>query len=244
MGELIAIWRASGTLTQILAVVFVVYGVLKGIIVLPAWIRLKKKPIPTHDLSVHSQCVNFPSLKLVVIRAIEKSAEIQRILINDTLNEQMNEADDLLNDVKEILRQNYLLLYKHFKKQPEMAGILSEKDVQHYDALLQGMDHKLKGMARRFLKRNHFTEKSEEEFRLYIAKRTEDFQRAASQYLDERYDTNTFGISREHLFKSNKETCMPEIQKKISEFFYNARDIASAKELEVEKLRNDISDFL
>ena len=40
---------------------------------------------------------------ILVMNAIEKSAEIQRILINEAISEQMNEFDDLFIDIRDIM---------------------------------------------------------------------------------------------------------------------------------------------
>lgn len=240
--ELIQIWAEANVLTQILALLIVVYMVIKGIIKVP-FIPIGNKKVGNGQVADHSACSQFPSLRLLVISAIEKSAEIQRIQINDALAEQMNEADDLFVDVRDILRAHFLKLFRAVRG-GELAGLLEEPEVHHYVSILDNTETMLKEMTRRYLKLNHFIEKSDEEFRLYIEKRTEDYQKAVSRYLDEHYETSSFTISREELFDSNMQVCLAEIAKKVTDFFYRVRTIAIEKQEQVENLRNDIKEFL
>lgn len=195
------------------------------------------------DLTDHSSCVNFPSLLLLVKNAIDKMAEIQRIQINITISEQMTEFDDLFIDFRKILKSNYMKLYRE-KSGKSVSGLLNEKDVQHYVSILMALESPLKGVTRRFLKKNHFVEKSEEEFKNYILERTEDYQNEIGDYLDEHYDTNHFLISREELFDSNMKNCREELYKKVDKFFYKVRTISKEKQNEIIKLEEHIEDFV
>ena len=214
------------------------YLVIKGVIKLPKWIQLKKS-----GKSIHSTCVHFPSLKLLVTDVLEKSAKIQKILINETISEQMNEGDDLFIDIRDSLKSNYLTLYKEYKK-GDKAGLMQENDVLSYIAILNNTESLLKGMTRRFMKKNHFLKKSDSEFRIYVKERTEDYQKALSTYLDEHYSSNRFKVSRELLYESNMKVCFPWIADKAENFFYRVRDIAQSKREKVEKLRTEIGDSL
>jgi len=152
-----------------------------------------------------------------------------------------------------LLADEYLISYRYVIKD---AVIYNEQlniskamkkcsgDVQNYINLLGSSDTLLKGMTRRFLKKNHFIEKSDEEFRIYISERTEDYQRAFSQYLDEHYSSSHYTVSREELFESNFANCVPEMSKKIDTFFYRIRAIAKSQQEKVEKLEADIKDFI
>ncbi len=219
-----------------------VYLVIKGIVKLPSWIRTKKEPKQTTGINSHMSCANWPSLVLLVRNAINKSAEIQRILMNETISEQMNEVDELYDDFRNILKANYLTLYRKIDNR-EIGGLLNEKDVQHFISILDSMQSMLKGLSRRFLKKNHFIEKSEEEFRLYIDERTEDYQSAISSFLDERYDSSVFKISREELYESHMTICKPKLQKKVERFFYKIRSISLEKREKVQSLEKEIGEF-
>lgn len=227
--------------------VFIILGILwalKNGLIGPIWKKYfpKKKTEHNHKIESHSACSNFPSLKLLVINAIEKSAEIQRIQINETISDQMNEVDELFTDVREILKSNYLTLYRK-KKDLDISGLLNEMEVQFYIALIDSSENMLKGLSRRFLKKNHFLDKSEEEFRLYVSKRAEDYQRAFSSYMDEKYNSNMFAVSREELYEWNMEVCYPQILRKVEEFFYRARTISLEKREKVKSLEEQIKDF-
>lgn len=154
----------------------------------------------------------------------------------------MNEVDELFTDVREILKSNYLTLYRK-KKDLDISGLLNEMEVQFYIALIDSSENMLKGLSRRFLKKNHFLDKSEEEFRLYVSKRAEDYQRSFSSYMDEKYNSNMFAVSREELYEWNMEVCYPQILRKVEEFFYRARTISLEKREKVKSLEEQIKDF-
>lgn len=227
---------------QILAIFAFIY-LVKGGYITVKWFNNKKKPQYTNDINKHAQCANFPSIILIVKNAIAKMARVQFIEINVTISEQMTEFDDLYVDFKKIFKSNYMTLYRKKTKKPK-AGILKEKDVQHYIDILSGMESQLKGITRRFLKKNHFLEKSEEEFRLYIDERSEDYQNEISEILDDRYDSDIFIVSREELYESNINNCRVELRNKVEKFFYKVRTISLEKKAEVKKLEEDIEEFV
>ena len=155
----------------------------------------------------------------------------------------MNEADELFIDIRDILKSNYLKLYRQYNND-EISGLLQKKEVRCYLSMLDNTENLLKGMTRRFVKKNHFLEKTDAEFRIYLTERSEDYQKATSGYLDEHYSTSHFKISREELFESNMRECIPTINKKIETFFYRIRDIARVKQEKVDNLRDQIKDFI
>ena len=236
----LSIWTNATTLSQLIFVVLLLYFVGTGVIKLP---KSQKKLDENEALGIHVKCANFPSLKLLVMDAIQKSAEIQRILINDTLNEQMNEADDLFIDMRSQMKKTYLKLYKE-KTSGIKSNILRNKEVNCYLSLLDNMESPLKGMTRRFLKKNHFLERSDMEFREYIKQRTADYQSAVAEFLDDHYDGGESSISTDELHIVNMKEVYPLMEAKVESFFHKVRKIAEDKREEVVKLRGSIREFL
>lgn len=243
--QAIADWYSGlGQTTQVFIIVAILYGLQKGLFdTLIDKIKGNKKPKEhNHKVESHSACNNFPSLKLLVKNAIDKAAQIQYILLNETLSDQMNEVDELFVDIREILKSHYMTLYRT-KKDIDIAGLLNEIEVLFYITIVDSSEGMLKGLSRRFLKKNHFLDKSEEEFRIYVSKRAEDYRQAFSSYLDERYNSAMFTISREELFEWNMEMVYPNVLRKVEEFFYRVRTISLEKRQKVKELEEQIRDF-
>jgi len=244
MTWIIAIWESGDPLTKLVILMGTIIGMATGIIKVPKFINwTKNKKSKSNDVfKTHIKCEYWPNLKNLIVKAIDKGMMIQRIKINEAIAEQMAEADELFVDIKDIIRDNYFKLYKEFRG-GEVSGLLDEPDVNKYDVLLDSSESMFKGMTRRYMRKNHFIDKSDEEFRIYIDRRTEDYQKALSKYLNERYLTAHYHIAREVVFESNIRNCMPEVKQKVSIFFYRVREIARAKQLLIDELEEHLEAF-
>lgn len=241
ISEIIAAFEGLHLIIQILIIIVITYLLKTGIIELPLKQYQKKKAI-NKPFEIHSKCAHFPSLVKMIQDALYKSSKIQTIKREDTIYDQINIFNDLFEDIFKILKSNYLTLYKNHNNVP-IDGLLNNIQIKYYLSILRNSHSDFKKLTIKFMKENHFIEKSETEFRTYIAERSEDYQQALTEYLDGEYDSNIFNVSRERLYKSNMK-CIDKINVKIEEFFYKVRDVSIKNQKKISDLEAEIKDFV
>lgn len=236
---LLGIWNSSGELTQLVVIVALVYGIVKGVIKIP-WINIGNKKKEPH-VNMHANCPYFPSLQGLVKEAIKNSTKIT-VLQYEVFNDQMKEAREFVNDALDKLKTNYLTLYKPYND-GKIAGLLTHSNVKDYYHILDKMKKPLLGKTEAIVKVNHFTEQDEETYRDFVQVNAKKFQKISSEFLNEMYDSDDFKISREELYESNMKL-MPVINNIIADYFYKIRAMAQKTKEEIVILEESIKDFV
>ena len=191
---------------KLIIVCMLVYGIIKGIIVIP-FIPIGKRKA-THP-------------------SVDKELKIWAIKTMETLYEQMNHV--------EVAHSNIL---------SKMEGVYAELTtnrtyIQHYFLLIDKIEGKCKGKVRKWLKENHYTDKTEVEFNLYIKENTELLLNIVVKDLNTFYTDDYFvDVPREVLQTANTQQLIPFAKEAWREMFYYCREISRKKEkliAEIEK---------
>jgi len=231
--KLLAFIQTMDPEIAILYTIIALVGVYKGIIKLPV---LKK----TKSGNPHAGCSNEQNLLRIVDKAVNTVARRIQIEERDTLREQMNAAEVYLMEMKKIMKSAYLTMVKEFRG-GQKDGLADLKDVQHYVEILDNMETEVLGKFRRWMKENHFIERSEEEFRIYVDGKIKYIDDFITEILNQRYSSAVFEISREKLYDHNILVPSVAAHELIREFFYKARDISRAKKKLVKELNDTMS---
>ena len=220
-------------LSTIIAIYFAYRG---GVNLLP---KLKKENIKEENKSlmeIHASCPNYTSLVVIIERSMEKSDAIMRIKYQETLFEQMNEAELAWDEVKDTLKDHYSNLL-------EGRGILEESKIyaiKCYNLIIDSMETETLGLIRRWMKKNHFIEKNTMEYQAYIDDKVDKLHHKITRLIDNSYEEEKMIVPRKELRKSNIEICLPIIQKRTNLFFLRAKEIAIEKNELIKKLKEEI----
>ena len=228
-----------------LVAVFIGYLIKLGLIDLLLKKYLGKKEIKKEiktGVQVHETCPHFPSLVLMMREAMYKNIKIYAIKTEETIYDQINIYENTFDDIFKILKSNYLTLFRTEKK-IKADGILNHIEVKLYLSLLREAKEPMKKLTIKYMKENHFLEKTEAEYLAYKIERAEDYQQAMSEYFDNVYNSNDFFISREKLYKSNM-LCIDKINVKIFAFFDKARIVSKNNQKRIKKLEAEIKPFI
>lgn len=127
-----------------------------------------------------------------------------------------------------ILRQIVRLFYKIVaEKLGTIDGAMKHPESVQYKRLIwEALNKDCKDYFRHCVRENHFTQKTELEFKAYVDEQTNELVETITEFLDLYYDPVI--ISNEELFERNK-LIMPEIKSEISGLFYLARSISADK---------------
>lgn len=229
------------TLIIILVVLLVIYLIKKGVLDLILKKFLGKKEIKA-DVKAHEVCPHFPSLVSMMRDAMYKNIKIYALKTQETVYDQMNIFENTLDDIIKIRKSNYLTLYKTEKK-IKIDGILNHIQVKYYISLLKGSRDPLEAVVLKYMKENHFLEKSEIEFTVYKAERGEKILQEWNEYFDDEYDSDDFDVSREKLYLSDK-ACDDKIIAKLNLFFDKARMVSKENNKKIKKLEAEIKPFM
>lgn len=234
------------TLILAFAAILTVYLIKLGVIdlLLKKFLGKKspKKPEVKPGVQAHEDCPHFPSLVLMMREAMYKNIKMYSIKIEQTIYDQLNLFEDLFDDLFKIYKSDYLTLYKT-KKKIKADGILNHIQVKFYLSLLRESKTDMKKLTIKFMKENHFLEKTEVEFLTYKVERAEDYIQALSEHFDDVYNSDDFDVSREALYKSNM-LCVDKVNAKIFSFFDKVRIVSKNNQKKIKKLESEIKEFL
>ncbi len=215
------------------------YLITKGIIKIPILVKKKKKLKSDSLLALHENCPNFTSITVILERVMEKSDKIFRIKYGETLYEQMNDAELMWADTKDTLKDNFA---KTFEEENKGDASKEEKlfAIKYYSLTIDNMEVEMLGLIRRWMRKNHFVEKSEIEYQAYIEEKTEQLHHKMSRLFDDRYDEDVLLVDREMLRNTMTSRSMPIISKRVQKFFLRARAVSIEKAKVIEKIEGEI----
>jgi len=165
-----------------------------------------------------------PELNLIVKNSVEKAEKIFRIKSKDLLYEQMSMAEVAQESIMFLMREAYSGISK------------SGRDIKHYNKILFMAEKETKNMIRKFFKENHFTSRTESEFSNYVDDKIEYLINRVTFILNEEYVDAFFIVKRKEVYEKNFLIVVPATKEKWRKMFYEAREIARAKEKEIKNL--------
>ncbi len=215
-------------------VIFFIYR--GGVNLLPKLKKTDQKSKDAKDLfAVHQNCKNYSSLLIILERAMQDASDIMHIRYIETIYDQMNLAEESWRRIRMILRQGFVE-----NLDEDLEDGLKQDAKVCYNLVLDKIGKDLIGLLRKWVKRNHFTEKSDLEFQSYITERLRDLTEFFSIAIQDVYVPEIMKFDLERLRNFNLEKLMPEIGKEIVSFFTKARIIAAEKEKKIDKIKNRI----
>jgi len=245
--ELFKIIQQMTPIEAFLVAIIVFYLGSKGILKIPFITNLldkqkEKKAVKKGGKAPVSKKSLPADIILIIRNAIEKAIKIEHIRINETISEQMNEADILFEDTRKLMRKSFLTLFKQHRK-GDINGLIDDPEVKFYLTIVESSETEMKGNLRRIMKKNHFLEKDENGFRTWIKEKTVKLRDIMTDVFDMKYSTKDFTISREELYEKHMKEVMPQVEDLLEGFFYRIREIAREKNDLIRHLEEDIAEF-
>lgn len=239
-GSLLIAIQQMSPIEAMLVTIVVIYAVYRGGInlVLPLFKRRKAKRLlkggEADDASlidIHRNCKNFASFGIILEKVMEKSDKIFRIKYQETLYEQMNEAELMWDDARDTLKTNFAKTYdKHNHKSDKVHRMQTFK---LYEIIIDSLEVDMVGIIRKWLRKNHFLEKSELQYAAYAEEKASLLLTRMTRLFDDKYDEERMHVKREALRETMTDNALPAINKRIGTFFLRVRAIAFSKEKEI-----------
>ena len=199
-------------------------------------------PEEEHHINTHEGCPHYPDIKNIIHEATTNSSKITRIQSLDILRDQMAEVELTMMDIKKKFMKVYFTGLATLRGTKE--GLIGSRDVAHYTEIMDNLEIDSCGVMLKFMKQNHFTDKTEDEFVLYVQKKIKYLQEHVTDELNTRYESHHFEMSRESLFELNTRECLAYSNEKLRELFYKVREISKKYFEEIERLENISSQLM
>ena len=199
----------------IVAIITIIPSALGGGSIL---LQLKRKK------KIHSECSLYPDL-LNRDLLKEKIKDIKDIII---LKEQMSVLASADAKILFIIRSEYLKLTEN------------ERDIDHYDKTLLLAKEEIKDLVRKWLRVNHYTAKTDNDFRTYKSGKITDMIDIVSYHLNRSHKNHFFEVTREALLEHNTLKVIPHAIKIWDKMFDDCREIARDYENKIAGLENEL----
>ena len=206
-------------LIVILTVVFLVYKSKDFILA----IYRKKKGIK----GGYSDTITL-AIKVAVDKAI-RIFEIRRVTIVEA---QMVLIDRLSEKCKNILIDDFYELMNLDSKE-------SYKEIRAYANILDVSFKPITWKLRKWVIKNHLTERSEMEFKEYVEETTDEVIEATSASIDKNYFSEDFSINRIQLKKKNLEVSGKELYDTISDTLYELRNVSKKYQVQIRNIEDE-----
>jgi len=164
--------------------------------------------------------------KFIGKKAVDRSLKILRIKTIETLYEQMSVLESFHDQMVAKLTRAY----------NEATSRLC--DQMHYKEIIKNIEKEVKGKVRKWFRENHYGEKTDEEFRIYVKEKIGMITDYVTYALDHKYCTEHFELSRNAVHDLNLEL-IPFITENYTTVFYKAREISKKRQEEIQRLENE-----
>jgi len=216
-----------------LLTIMVIFLIYRGIINIPFILKKKKKPGTI--LGLHSDCKNFSSFISILDKAMRDTSEIMHIKYIETVYDQMNLVEESWRRIRVDLKQAFVKnlsdnISEHHKQDAKVC----------YNLVIDKIGRDMIGLMRKWIKRNHFTEKTEIEFQTYIGERVKDLEEFFTIAIQDVYVPDQMLVDLKQLRKFSVEKVMPEISREIFSLFTKIRIVAIEKEAEIQKIKEKL----
>ena len=228
-------------ITAVMATVMIIFFTYRGgANLIPKFKKVKDKKEESHSLlDLHRPCQNFTSFQVIIERVMVKSDQIFRLKYQDTLYEQMNEAELLWDGTKDLLRLNFAKTFD--LENPKLPKEQRFASVDCYSNIIDSVETEILGLIRRWMRKNHFMEKSEIEYETYITEKTKLLYDKMTRLFDDRYNEDRILVKRDVIKRTMTENSLPTVTKNIHAFFLKAKATAREKDKEIKKLEAAIT---
>lgn len=219
---------------RIISIFLLVYMIIDKIIV-----PIVKSKNKNETGNPHTDCPFYQDLLNIVEQVLrtndETSRKIYMIETQITLEEQMKEVEMYLSNIKDNFKTTYLKEMRECNND-DVNGLMDEKDAQHYMTILNDVEEHCKELIRTWVRRNHFSDKSDQDFLVYVDQRFNMVTSHIRTKLDELYQTNCFSISRERLYQINIMHIKTKAQEQFRLLFFRVREISINKKQTIDGL--------
>ncbi len=215
--NILSIIQSLTPVEAILLSIVAIYGIYKGIIIIP-WLNIKndKKKNP------HLKCKYYSDLNKLIQKEVERFSKIHE-LKKYLIDEQMSSSDKSMINIKNILMDKYKTINPN------------GRDLRAYSKILDYTLSKTKtNKLKPYIVGNHFCDKNEVEFTLYKQTTTRTLMSYHIMCLDEEYYSDDFAMNRQDLMELD-EDIMNDIRDEIYRLFDDIRAIAHRYSQELKK---------
>ena len=165
--------------------------------------------------------INHPHKKIG-----EKLLKIWDIKTKVTLYEQMNLVEVAHASIIFKMNAIYARLTKNMM------------DIQHYELLAKDLEGECKSHIRKWLKENHYTDRSSTEFEVYIQEKQTFLLQLVILSLNKFYRDDLFTVTREELQKANESELIPFALEKWRKMFLDAREVSRVNEAKIKQIES------
>ncbi len=239
---LIAI-QSMDPIVAVMATIMVMFFIYRsGVNLFP---KLKKRKIerrqtdPQTLQELHKTCPNYSSFQVIIERVMEKSDKIFRLKYQDTIYEQMNEAELMWEKILDILVSHFTKTFDFLN--PKALKADRSFMITSYTTILTSMEVQVLGSIRRYMRKNHFIEKNEVEYDAYIVDKSQLLYDKMIKLFDRTFDEERLLVNATVLREDLIDHCMPEITKIVRTFFLKAKVISLEKHNLIKKLEAEIT---
>ena len=174
---------------------------------------------------------------LILKDSIDRAIRIFNIKEYETLKKQMIKVDIAVEACFDQFILNYVELLREKYGGHDISG--AEKDLEYYEKILEHVSKKISEMVRNRIKENCILDRTDEEFRAYAERTTNDIVTKTVALLDNEYNSTHFLINRPELKEYNKRYFAKTILPILNEMWLNIRMIACRAKVEVEEITNE-----
>lgn len=239
--NLLAAIQQMDPIVAVMATVMTIYFLYKsGSNIIPKVLG-KKKPLKNSGLmDLHRNCANSTSIAVILERVMDKSDKIFRIRYQETLYEQMNDAELMWDNSRDALMENFL---KVLNDDPDVLPTKNEinASVFLYGKIIDSMEVDILGIVRRWMRKNHFADKTSIEYEAYIDDKTKLLHDKVVRLFDESYNEDRLLTPRLDVKKAFDADHMSEVNKGIRTFFLKAKATAEESARRIAVLEEEIS---
>lgn len=177
-----------------------------------------------------------------VLMRIYKISDIEKKIFElshlEVVRQQMSYAEAAATEAIDLLTRIYVqILKKKGYKDP-----IRTTSGQSYLLLMQYLKERVTDKMRQYIRLNHFSERTDEEFKIYVEKNTTEFSLFASECIDNMY-FYTEDITRTELHHENRKK-QSEFNLIIENCFDKCRSTAFTIKKQIEKLQQEKADLI
>lgn len=202
--------------------------------------KSKKKSKEDSLIGIHENCKNFSSVALILEKVMDKSDRIFRIKYQETLYDQMNDAEIVWDSTRDALMENFLLVLHN---SPDL--IISKSQISDavyfYGKIIDAMEVDILGVVRRWMRKNHFAEKSHIEYDRYIEEKTRLLEDKISRLFDESYHEDRLLVERPLVQQSFNKNYKEQLHRNIRIFLIKAKTTAVVNLKRIKDIEEEIS---
>lgn len=189
----------------------------------------------------HANCVHGRDIVVLLKKQAEMITAVRDIR-DSILPEQMRYAESRAVELRGLLQKTFLGL---LQDEAESGRIANQNHVQSddyhmYRLCMRAAYEDMRDYLRICFRENHFASKSEQEFRAYIAAKTDELCQNTTDLLNDLYHGKI--ISRATVYEANKRLA-PQIRESLADIFQQARTVAISACLESDKLEQEFETY-